>query len=212
MREKARSTAFVVLVTLCGVAVPFDGMAQSADATAMTTVSGVLLGAYSGTLLGLAGSLAPCNRTLLGSSCAALAAGSGGTVALVMGGILGAQNPDALNDRFADAGVGALVGAVVGTGLRFGVQQYGWADALAVAAVGGAVGAAPRGAWIGATVGLAAGGVGWLILPEGGPDDLVMLTLAGLAVGGLYDWTAAAVGADAEREPTTVIAFSLSIG
>ena len=128
-----------------------------------------------------------------------------------MGGLVGAQNPSDLNGRLTSAGIGTLVGAAVGVGLRYGVRQYDWADVAAVAAIGGAVGSAPRGSGIGAGIGMATGAAYWLVMPNGGLDDFVMFTLAGLAVGGIYDWALGAANANRLMEPKFSPAFSIPV-
>jgi hypothetical protein len=185
---------------------------QSFQGSTASTAAGLFMGAYSGAVFGMLGTMSPCNRTTQGGRCTGSGASAGGAIALAMGGLIGAQNPDDLNGRFRSAGYGTLVGAVVGVGLRSGIRQYGWADAAAVAAVGGAIGAAPRGALIGAGVGLAAGAVVWLTLPQGGLPNIVMLTLGGLAIGGLYDWANGAANANRFMESIPGPSFSIPIG
>jgi len=208
-----RCPAVVLALFVLGASVlRLDHVAgQSFEGSTGSTAGGLLLGAYSGSVLGLLGTMIPCNQTLQGGKCAASGASAGGAVALAMGGLVGAQNPTDLNGRLTSAGIGTLVGAAVGAGLRYGVRKYDWTDVAAVAAIGGAVGAAPRGSGIGAGIGLATGGAYWLVMPNGGLDDFVMFTLAGLAVGGIYDWALGAANANRLMEATFSPAFSIPI-
>lgn len=201
-----------VLVTAAlsahAVVAPVD--AQSPDGDALWTVTGAALGLYSGGVLGLVGTMMPCNRTLDGDRCAASGTGTGAAMGLVMGGLIGGQNRDAIRTRAENAGWGLIAGSVVGLGLRRFVRQYGWADVGAAALLGGAFGAAPRGAGIGGGIGVAAGGVAWLILPDSGVADLALLTLLGATVGGMVDWADGAASAKRDRVPVAP-SFSLSI-
>ena len=169
--------------------------AQTPEGDALSTLRGAVLGASSGATLGLLGSLLPCNRTLLGHRCALVGASAGGVVGLTVGGIMGAEDERAVRARFEHAGVGALIGAVAGLVLRRGVRQYGWADVAAMSALGGAIGASARGAGLGAGIGAATGAVVWKIFPKAGIQDLFLFTLAGTALGGLYDWADGAASA-----------------
>jgi len=207
-----RRPVFSVLVAL-GLIVGAEHLsAQSFEGSTASTAAGLLLGAYSGTAFGMLGSMSICNRTLQGGKCTGSGASAGGAIALAMGGLIGAQNPTDLEGRFRSAGWGTLVGAAIGVGLRQGVRQYGWTDVAATAAIGGAIGAAPRGAMIGAGVGLAAGAVVWLTLPQGGLPNMVMLTLGGLAIGGLYDWADGAANANRPLPSVPGPSFSIPIG
>jgi hypothetical protein len=209
----ARAALIAICVVVTGVSAGSANLSgQSFEGSTASTAAGLFLGAYSGAVFGMLGTMSPCNRTIQGGRCTGSGASAGGAIALAMGGLIGAQNPGDLNGRFRSAGYGTLVGAVVGVGLRRGVRQYGWADVGAVAAVGGAIGAAPRGALIGAGVGLAAGAIVWLTLPQGGLPNIVMLTLGGLAIGGLYDWADGAANANRLADPIPGPAFSIPIG
>jgi hypothetical protein len=190
-----------------------DVAGQGLDAprgSAASTWGGIVLGAYSGTVLGLLGTMMPCNRTLAGGGCAAAGAGAGAAFVLSMGGIVGGQNEDEVVARLRSAGWGSAAGALVGLAVWRGVRQYGWTDALAVAAVGGALGAAPVGSGLGATVGATAGAVTWWMDPDRGLPNLVMLTLAGVMVGGIVDWGLAA--ANANDQPPLAASFSIPVG
>ena len=109
-----------------------------------------------------------------------------------MGGISGAAIGNVDRDFAVDHVRGAAVGAAIGLGtglvLKELVRQYGWLDAGDGAFLGGAIGAAPRGSGIGAASGALTGLALWALVPAFEPGDVVALTLAGLAVGGLTQW------------------------
>lgn len=212
MTISRRCSAALLALALMGVTVPTSSAAQSFQGSTLSTFGGLALGAYSGAGLGLLGTMMPCNRTLVGGRCSASGASAGAALALAMGGLIGAQNQNDLEDRFKDAGIGTLIGGVVGIGLRRGVRQYGWNDVIVSAAIGGAIGAAPTGAMYGAGAGLVAGGIVWLVVPDGGLPEFVMLTLAGVAVGGLVDWAQGASDANRPTEPTFGPSFSIPVG
>jgi hypothetical protein len=89
------------------------------------------------------------------------------------------------------------------------VRQYAWNDAVLVAMYGAAVGAAPRGPLVGTGIGAAFGGLAWLTLPHGGLADLVMLTVVGSTLGGLYDWIDEAVDGPGGSGPVMAATFSV---
>lgn len=204
------ATLFVALAL--SFANPSQGTAQNFQGSTLSTFGGLVLGAYSGAGLGLLGTMMPCNRTPVGGRCTASGASAGTALALAMGGLIGAQNQDDLKDRFTNAGLGTLVGGVIGVGLRRGVRQYGWNDVIVSAAIGGAVGAAPTGAMYGAGAGLVVGGIAWLVVPKSGLPDLIMVTLAGVAVGGLVDWAQGAADANRRNDPIPGLSFSIPVG
>lgn len=173
--------------------------AQTYEGDTWTTAAGAALGLYSGGVLGLLGTMMPCNRTLAGDRCVASGVGTGSAMGLVMGGLIGAQNTNALDIRVENAGIGALAGAVVGVGLRRAVRQYGWADVGASAVIGGAIGAAPTGSLLGLGAGVTTGALAWLLIPDSGLGNLVMLSLVGVAVGGMVDWAGGAASARRDR-------------
>ena len=70
------------------------------------------------------------------------------------------------------------------------------------------VGAAPMGAGVGGAIGAAAGGLMWWLLPDSGLPDFVMLTLAGVGVGGIVDW---GLGASRANEPVPLFSPSFSV-
>ncbi|MDH3269719.1 MAG: hypothetical protein OEN56_00210 [Gemmatimonadota bacterium] len=199
-----------VVLALAALLVHGTAEAQSAAGNSLETAAGAALGFYSGSMLGLVGTMMPCNRTLSGGRCTISGAGTGGALGIAMGGLIGGQNPDGIWSRAENAGIGALAGAVVGVGLRSAVRQYGWADVGATAALGGAVGAAPRGSLIGAGAGVVTGALVWWIFPKAGLPDFILLTLAGTAVGGMVDWADGAATAQRDRAAIRQV-FSISV-
>lgn len=185
--------------------------AQLAEASTGSTAGGLALGAYSGMVLGALGTMMPCNRTLTGGRCTASGASAGGAIGIAMGGLIGAQNRDDLIDRVENAGLGGAVGGVVGLGLMWGVRQYGWSDVAASAAVGTAIGASARGSMYGAGAGLVAGSIVWLAVPKAGLPEMLMITMAGVAVGGLVDWAQGAARAN-RRDTMPGPSFRIPIG
>jgi len=184
-------------------------VAQEAERSVEGAVTGAVLGSASGATLALVGSLEVCNRTLLGSRCSAAATAVGGTLGVVAGGVLGSRSESALHDRLGGAALGAAIGGVVGAGMASVVRQYGWPDAVAFAVVGGAIGAAPRGTFIGIGTGIGIGTLAWLVRGGAVIPDVVLLMLAGGAVGGLVDWIDGAAAAGG-RGPALMSTFSVS--
>lgn len=187
------------------------GQTTSTGGSGGAARGGMALGAYSGATLGLLGTMMPCNRTIAGSVCVASGASSGAALGLAMGGIIGGESAGDIDERYRNAGWGTAVGAVLGLVAWKGVRQYGWADALAVAAVGGAIGAAPRGALIGAGAGVLTGAVAWIGFDKAGLADFILFTLGGLAVGSMYDWVHGAAVAGS-TEPLPGPSFSIPVG
>jgi hypothetical protein len=211
-RGRRAATAVGLVVALAGMPLGADAQITTApEGSSGSTWGGVALGAYSGTVFGLLGTMLPCNRTLAGARCAASGASAGAALGLAMGGIIGSQNEDAIIARAESAGWGALAGAVVGAVMWKAVRQYSYTDAAMIAAVGGAIGAAPKGAGLGAGVGAATGALAWWLLPDSGLPNFVMLTLAGVAVGGMVDWGLGAGDAKGS-EPFLTPTFSIPIG
>lgn len=201
MSESVSSLSHLRALSICvilALAVPATVRAQSFQGSTASTWGGVALGAYSGSVLGLLGSLLPCNRTLYGPKCAATGASVGGAVGVAMGGLIGAQNQDEIIIRLEGAGVGALIGSGVGIVLRQAVRQYDWEDAATVAVVGSAFGATPVGSGVGLGVGAVAGGIVWVAFPRAGLQDFILFSLAGAVIGGMVDWVDGAD--DAKRE------------
>lgn len=200
-------------LVLCLLATLSSGEArgQTYEGDTWTTVEGAALGLYSGGMLGLMGTMMPCNRTIQGERCTASGVGTGAAMGMVMGGLIGAQNTNALDIRLENAGIGALAGAVVGVGLRQAVRQYGWGDVGAAALVGGAFGAAARGSFIGLGAGTVTGAVAWWLVPDSGIADFVMLSLVGAAVGGMVDWTRGAASAKRDRPPPSFTVLSIRV-
>lgn len=201
------------LVALCVLATLPSGEArgQTYEGNSWTTVEGAALGLYSGGVLGLVGTMMPCNRTIQGERCTASGVGAGAAMGMVMGGLIGAQNTNALDLRLESAGIGVLAGAGVGVGLRRAVRQYGWGDVGAAALVGGAFGAAPRGSLIGLGAGTVTGAVAWWLVPDSGIADFVMLSLVGAAVGGIVDWIRGAASAKRDRPPPSFTVLSIRV-
>ena len=94
--------------------------------------------------------------------------------------------------------------------MKVGVRQYDWPDVGAAAAVGAALGASPVGAGIGFGVGLTVGSVLWLAMPGRGLPEAAALSLAGLAIGGLFDWVLGAATASSSSGPL-VIPFQIRL-
>ena len=90
---------------------------------------------------------------------------------------------------------------MVGVGLRRAVRQYGWTDVGTAALVGGAIGAAPVGSGIGAGAGAVTGALAWWLIPDATIADMAMISLLGLAVGGMVDWADGAASAKSDRPP-----------
>lgn len=167
----------------------------SGQETQGSTASAVglgVLGAYSGTVLGLIGAAGPCNRLLSGAVCPRAAAALGGAMGLTAGAVLGSNDSGALKSNFRSAGYGALAGGLVGWGLTRVVRQYRWPDALAFAAVGAAIGAFPKGAGAGFAAGAAVGFLSWMTMPHISVGDAISLALTGLAAGGVVGWVSEA--------------------
>lgn len=92
-RGRRATVALGLLVALAGIPLGADAQVGGApDWSSGSAWGGVALGAYSGTALGLLGTMLPCNRTLAGARCAAAGAGAGAALGLAMGGIIGSQN------------------------------------------------------------------------------------------------------------------------
>ncbi len=182
--------------------------AQEWENSGSDPIGGAILGASSGTILGLLWGTAVCSRTLFGSTCPRVSAALGGAVGGVSGAVLGDRDADVLDDRWRGAGYGVLAGGVVGLGLSWVARQYGWKDVGAFAAVGGAIGAAPAGVGIGFGIGAAVGTIGVLAIPKIKIGDAVALSLAGMAVGGLADWVMGAGDAE-EGLPRLVVPLQI---
>jgi len=161
---------------------------QEGEGSTSAAVGTAALGFYSGSALGLTGSLIPCSQRLAGVRCSRIALSAGGILGATAGAIIGANDLDRAQDHARGAGIGALVGAVSGVVLKRVVRQYGWADAGAVALIGGAVGASPEGAGIGVAAGSVAGGLLWYLIPSFDVADAVSLSLGGMALGALGGW------------------------
>jgi len=186
-----------------------DLLAQEWESSGSDPIGGVLLGASSGTVFGLLGGVAICNRTLHGGGrCPGASAAMGGILGGVSGAVLGDRDAGALDDRWRGAGYGALIGGVAGFGLSRIARQYGWIDVGAFVAVGGAIGASPAGAGLGFGIGAALGTLGWLAIPEMKLGDAVAVSVLGLAAGGLANWV---VGASRAGDQGTPLVIPLQI-
>ena len=185
---------------------------QVDEGNGLSTVGGATLGLYAGGFFGVVGSLLPCDRTVRGRACVAISGVGGAALGLIGGGVMGYEDGAEVGRRARGAAYGALIGAPVGLVLQQAVRQYAWTDALLVAAFGAAVGAAPRGTLIGSGVGALIGSAAWAFSPRGGLQDLIMFTLVGSALGGLYDLAAGAVDARRDTPPTFSATFSIGLG
>ena len=201
------------LCLVCALFAPRTVEAQAFRGSTASTLGGVALGAYSGSILGLVGSVLPCNRTLYGPKCAATGASVGGALGVAMGGLIGAQNQDETIVRLEGAGVGALIGSGVGIILRQAVRQYDWEDAATLSVIGGAFGASPVGSGVGLGAGAVVGSIVWLTFPRAGLQDFILFSLAGAALGGMVDWADGASDAKREGSGTSFpLSFSLPVG
>lgn len=198
---------FVAVAALVSSTMLSDGAAaQTFTNSTGQTAAGALLGAYSGATLGLVGSMFPCGRTHEGQRCVVSAASVGAALGVAMGGLIGSQDREGLDERLRSAGWGVAAGSVAGLAVAAVVDRFGIYDAATIAWVGGAVGASPRGAAIGTGIGATAGLLTWLALPDSGPQDLVLFTLAGTALGGMLDWADGAAS-----KPTRTVSASFSV-
>ncbi|MGD8320734.1 MAG: hypothetical protein PVJ02_09775 [Gemmatimonadota bacterium] len=183
---------------------------QAAEGSTASAVGLAVLGAYSGTVMGLIGAVGPCNRLLSGAVCPRVGAALGGAVGLASGAVLGSNDSAALEGAFRNAGYGALAGGLVGWGLTGVVRQYWWPDPLAIGAVGAAIGASPKGAGAGFVAGAAAGFLSWMAIPRVSVGDAISLALTGLAAGGLIGWVSEAA-ASRSGGPALATSAALSV-
>jgi hypothetical protein len=167
--------------------------AQESDGSTAGAVGAAALGAYSGTFLGLTGSLVPCSQRTSGLLCTRVSAVVAGVLGGASGAVIGANDSDLAWNHARNAGIGAAVGSVTGLFLRRVVRHYGWWDAGAGAVLGAAIGAAPAGAGIGFASGALVGTVLWQAVPSFEVADAVALGLGGMALGGLASWVVSAV-------------------
>lgn len=185
--------------------------AQEAGGSTWAAAGGGALGLYSSAVLGVAGSLIPCNQTAAGVKCVRAAAAAGGVIGLVSGIYLGDADEDAVANAYRGAGYGALAGAGVGFALKEIVPHYGWLDVAAGAGIGAAVGSSFKGAVIGLAAGGALGLVLWQTIPSVELTDAVDIGLVGLAAGGLAGWVARAVDAQNDAGSVEPLALSLTV-
>jgi hypothetical protein len=197
--RRARSLAQTATLLL-GVAVVLPGAAAAQsdplyNGSPGLAWAGGAIGAYSGATMGLGAGLVPCSYRTTGTNCARIAAGLGSMVGASAGAIIGARDQDLMADKVGGMVWGLGIGAGVGWALRGTIRHYGFTDAGAGALVGGAIGAAPHGSAIGFAAGAAVGAALWAIFPSVEVADAVGLSLLGLALGGLGQWTYDAVRA-----------------
>lgn len=185
-----------LLAALVGLCLPAPGVAQ-VGGDAVAAWGGGALGALSGLTLGLVGGAPPCSLSFQGARCARVAAAVGGLIGSAGGAVLGYHDPDALRGRWIGAGVGAAAGAALGLGARAVVRQMELRDVATVVVAGAALGAVPVGAAAGLGAGLLAGSALWLTVDDHGLPQTLAMGVVGMALGGLMEWTYAAVdGAD----------------
>ena len=156
------------------------------------------LGLYSGSALGLTGSLVPCSQRVRGLLCTRISAGVGGLLGGISGAAIGANDSDRAWNHARNAGIGALAGGFTGFLLKDLVRHYGWLDAGAGVMLGAAIGAAPVGAGLGFATGALVGAALWQLVPSFEVADAVGMGLGGLALGGLGSWVVSAVRSSGE--------------
>ncbi|MGW8268473.1 MAG: hypothetical protein ACWGSQ_19050 [Longimicrobiales bacterium] len=184
--------------------------AQESGGSAFAVVGATALGLFSGSALGLAGSLVPCSQRVRGLTCTRVSAAVGGLVGGVSGAIIGATDTDQARAHARNAGIGALAGGITGFLLKDLVRHYGWLDAGAGVMLGAAFGAAPVGAGVGFVSGAAVGTLLWQLSPSFEVADAVGMALGGLALGGLGSWIVSAVqSSEKERRLEVTVPLSL---
>lgn len=193
-----------------GYAGPRTLEAQESEGSTAAAVGGAALGLYSGSVLGLTGSLVPCSQRTRGLLCTRLSAVMGGLVGGISGGVIGANDTDLARHHARNAGIGALAGSLTGALLKKFVRHYGFLDAGAGVMLGAAIGAAPKGAGLGFASGAVVGTVLWQLVPSFEVADAASLGLGGLALGGLASWVASAVQSS-ENGPRVVLTVPLSV-
>lgn len=162
-----------------------EGRAQEDSGSTLAAAGGAALGLYSGSMLGVLGSLIPCSQTYAGARCVRIATVSAGAVGLASGALLGAADGALVGDHAKTAGYGALIGTAAGIALKPLVQRFGWQDVATVTALGGAIGTSPKGAGIGFAAGSLVGLILWQLIPGFELPDAVATAFVGLAVGGI---------------------------
>ncbi len=201
----------VALFAAFALGVGGEARAQESDGSTWGAIGGGALGLYSGTALGLLGSLTPCSQTYAGAKCVRIVTIAGGAVGLVGGAMLGAADPERIGDRARDAGYGALIGAGVGIGMRQLIQRFGWQDVTSMALAGGAIGASAKGAGIGFAAGSLVGLALWQIFPGFDLPDVVAAALAGMAIGGVGALAAEGVNRQTSDMPALHVIAPLSV-
>lgn len=184
---------------------------QSSSTSTASLVGGGVLGAYSGTVLGLVGAAGPCDRLLAGPTCPRTGALLGGAVGLAAGMVLGNNDSATLENHAKNAGYGAVAGGAVGLGLASLVRPYEWPDPLAFAAVGAAIGAAPKGSAVGFATGVVVGTLGWVAFPRLTAGDAITVAVVGLAVGGITEWVLEARDSRSGASSPLAVGFSVPL-
>lgn len=177
---------------------PHPAAGQESEGSAPAVVGATALGLFSGSALGLTGSLVPCSQRVNGLVCTRISAVAGALVGGASGAIIGATDADQAWAHARNAGFGALAGGITGFILKDLVRHYGWLDAGAGVMLGAAIGAAPVGAGIGFASGAVLGTLLWRVVPSFEVADAVGMGLGGLALGGLGSWIASAVQSSGE--------------
>ncbi len=178
-----KTTGHWLLVT--GHCLLLAGEVHGQDGSARAAAAGAALGLYSGSMLGVLGSLIPCSQTYAGARCVRIATVTAGTVGLVSGALLGAADAERVGEHAKTAGYGALIGTAAGLAMKPLIQRFGWQDVATVTALGGAIGTSPKGAGIGLAAGSLIGVILWQLIPEFELPDAFATAFAGLAIGGI---------------------------
>ena len=205
MSFRLRAAVCPLLVFFCAS----SAAGQDSSGSDLARVSGGLLGAYSGVVFGTAGSLIPCTQTRAGVKCVRVAAVSGGLVGLAAGVYMGSGSEDHVWRTYRGAAFGAAAGAAAGFVLWQVIPQYGPADMVTTAAIGGAIGTAPGGAALGFAGGMAVGAVLLWTVPSFELADVVGTGLVGMAVGGLAGWIIRSADANDNSEMELVLPFTV---
>lgn len=187
------------------------GSPGSSGGSTGAAVGGAALGLYSGAMLGVIGSLVPCTHTYAGPKCVRAAGITAGTIGLLSGAYIGANDDAEIETALRGSAYGFAIGSVVGFALKETVRQYGWADVLAAGGIGASIGASPGGSLIGIAAGTAVGAVLWQAIPSFDVPDMVSASLLGLTIGGLAGWAIRAVNAN-DAPGTPLIMVPLSVG
>jgi len=186
-----------------------EGIELSAVGSTGSTIAGGALGLYAGATLAAVGSIIPCSQSHPGPTCVRWSAVGGGTVGLLGGAMLGADDSERLEDAAVGSGIGFLAGAAAGLVLKSASERFGWQDVAAVGLFGGAIGSAPLGSAVGLLGGSAVGLVLWKLVDDFNSPDMIGAAIAGLAVGGIAEWLVR--GIDAGSGGGTMMRFSIPL-